>query len=257
MGTRRLVEFEDLAWFPASVRDAGTDLLRFMWEAGNTFGPIVPRLHDALIKSGSDEILDLASGGGGPIMPLHHGLAKAGWRGQITLSDKHPNLEAFRRMRELTNGRVGFLDQPVDAINVPEYLPGFRTMFGTLHHFTPEQLSRILIDAIRLGRGIGLFDLRARTPPPLSMLLLGNPLGVLLATPFVRPVRASRLLWTYVIPIVPLFVTWDALVSGLRLYTVEELQAIVNDLPPNDYMWEIGSEARSRALIYLIGYPKP
>ena len=30
----RLFEFESLAWFLRSIRDAETDLLRFMWEAG-------------------------------------------------------------------------------------------------------------------------------------------------------------------------------------------------------------------------------
>jgi hypothetical protein len=49
-----------------------------------------------------------------------------------------------------------------------------------------------------------------------------------------------RLFWTYVAPIVPLLVPWDGLVSGLRLYSLNELREIVEGLPSNDYRWEIG-----------------
>ena len=31
----RLFEFEDLAWFPKSIRDAGTDMLRYKWQMAN------------------------------------------------------------------------------------------------------------------------------------------------------------------------------------------------------------------------------
>ena len=33
----KLFEFEDLSWFPNSIRDAGTDILRFMWEKGSVY----------------------------------------------------------------------------------------------------------------------------------------------------------------------------------------------------------------------------
>ncbi|MEZ5362682.1 MAG: hypothetical protein R2748_10195 [Bryobacterales bacterium] len=45
------------------------------------------------------------------------------------------------------------------------------------------------------------------------------PLFVLLMTPFIRPFRWSRLFWTYVIPVLPLAIFWDGVVSYLRAYT--------------------------------------
>ena len=38
----RLFEFEDFKWVTNSIRDAGTDILRFMWEVGWVYRPIVP-----------------------------------------------------------------------------------------------------------------------------------------------------------------------------------------------------------------------
>ena len=256
MKRMQLFEFEDLAWFPKSIRDAGTDYLRLMWEAG-AYKPIVPRLRDALAKTGSSEILDLGSGGGGPVVAVYKELIKSGLHVRMTLSDKFPNLDAFKYAHGRTDGGVDYVAEPVDATAVPPHLAGFRTMFAALHPFRPELVRRILQDAIDQGRPVGIFDLAARTPPPPSMLLLGNPLSHLLVAPFVRPFHWSNLLWTYVIPVVPLYVAWDGLVSGLRLYSLRELQTIVESLPANDYVWEIGSEKFPRSITYVIGYPAP
>src|SRR5262245_54392038 len=113
--------------------------------------------------------------------------------------------------------------QPVDATRVPDELPGFRTMFSAFHHFRPEQASAVLADAVRMRQGIGVFEGTQRRPLALLLMLL-VPLAVLITTPFIRPFRWSRLLWTYLIPIVPIVALFDALVSCLRTYSIEELR---------------------------------
>ena len=42
---------------------------------------------------------------------------------------------------------------------------------------------------------------------------------VLLVTPLIRPFTLSRILWTYLLPLVPLTCWWDGIVSQLRAYT--------------------------------------
>jgi hypothetical protein len=251
-----LFEFEDLSWFPASIRNAGTDVIRFAWERRGAYQPIVPLLLDVLRETGEREVLDLGSGGGGPIVPLYHDLRAAGCDVRITLSDKFPNLPAFRFAASRSGGGIGYLEEQVDATAVPPHLGGLRTMFAALHHFPRDVVGAMLQDAVSQRRPLALFDLTPKTPPPLPMALLGNPIGVLLATPFVRPFRASRLLWTYLIPIVPLYQTWDALVSGTRLYSARDLEEIVAALPTNDYVWKIGSEPYPVSITHLIGYPE-
>ena len=59
--------------------------------------------------------------------------------------------------------------------------------------------------------------------------------------------------WTYLVPVAPLFLFWDGLVSGLRLYSVRELRAIVDSLPVNDYVWDLGALPFPRSITYLIG----
>ncbi len=50
---------------------------------------------------------------------------------------------------------------------------------------------------------------------------------------------------------------WDYLVSNLRTYSVEEMQALVARLDAPNYKWEIGKLWSKKAMChvpYLIGY---
>jgi len=81
---------------------------------------------------------------------------------------------------------------------------------------------------------------------------------VLVVTPFIRPFRWSRLLWTYLIPLVPMVTLFDGLVSCLRTYSIEELRDLAARLDANDYLWDIGTVKSTSSPIpitYLIGVP--
>jgi hypothetical protein len=60
-----------------------------------------------------------------------------------------------------------------------------------------------------------------------------------LFTPWIRPFRWSRLLWTYIVPIVPLILLFDGIVSCLRTYRPQELSEMVENLRGSKYQWEI------------------
>lgn len=81
----------------------------------------------------------------------------------------------------------------------------------------------MLTDAIQRRRGIAVFEGTHRSATGL-LVTLPVPLMVPVLTPFIRPFRWSRLLWTYLIPLLPLVILFDALVSSLRTYSVQELR---------------------------------
>jgi hypothetical protein len=251
-----LFELEDQPWLPNSLRDAGTDMLRFGVEFARLYRPIVPRLAAALQASDSTAILDLCSGGGGPIASIRKKLNEVGCHAPITMTDLYSNRTAFAHISRRAGGGVDYINEPVDATAVPEHLRGFRTMFTSFHHFSPENARRILEDTVRQRQGIGVFEITARKLAPLLSSFANIPL-TLLTSPFVRPFRWSRMLWTYFAPVMPLILWWDGFVSGLRTYSPDELRALVDSLPPNDYVWQIGRERGMPASVtYLIGYPR-
>ena len=87
------------------------------------------------------------------------------------------------------------------------------------------------------------------------MLLM--PLFDWILTPTMRPFRWSRLLLTYLLPLIPLVVLWDGIVSCFRTRTPEELLALTRSFP--QYAWQAGYAGdRGTWLpsVYLIGRPK-
>jgi hypothetical protein len=250
-----LVEVEDQPWFPASARDTLTDFLQFMVSATRPYTAILPRLRTAVERAGATRIVDLGSGAGGPWLTLHADLPPGV---EILLTDRYPNLPAWKRAAAVTAGRIGFYPEPVAATRVPAALTGFRTLFAAFHHFPPDAARLVLADAVAQRQGVAVVEATQRSVAALAIMLL-TPLIVLLATPFIRPFRLSRLFWTYLLPVAPLAVLFDGMVSCFRTYTLDELRALVAAVPGAEgYEWEFGEERDPRAplpLTYLIGCP--
>ncbi|WP_432946245.1 hypothetical protein ACQPXM_07720 [Kribbella sp. CA-253562] len=259
MKRRHLWELEDQHWFPPLLRDAITDFLRTaLVVGGKVYRPAIPLLARVLKHSGTDQVIDLCSGGSGPWTHLQADLAEAGSPVELLLTDKYPNAEALAQaVRDTAPGRTSYEPGPVDATNVPDRLPGVRTLFTSFHHFRPDDARGILRDAHAARRGIGVFEFTERTPGAVLRTLVVAPLLVLLTMPKLRPDR-RRLVFTYLLPVIPAAVTWDAVVSNLRTYTVADLRAMVLDLDAPDYVWEAGQlpgEGRNPPVTYLLGHP--
>ncbi|HEY7686826.1 MAG TPA: hypothetical protein VH833_12040 [Gemmatimonadales bacterium] len=254
-----LFEIEDQSWCPRVLRDALTDYLGFVMDRFTPYAPAAPLLAQALGRCGASRVVDLCSGGGGPWVDLLRRLRALGHTAlRVQVTDYYPNRAAFARLRELSGGAIEGAIEPVDATNVPAHLDGFRTMFTALHHFRPDVARRVLAGAVRRQRGIAVFEITLRSVLGIVGMVFFA-LGVLLFTPFIRPFRWSRLFWTYVIPVVPLLAWWDATVSSLRSYTVEELSEMAGDLGAG-YVWDVGIvrvPLPAVSMTYLIGTPKP
>ena len=129
-------------------------------------------------------------------------------------------------------------------------------MFTSFHHFPPEDARAILQNAVDAGESIGIFEITRRAPSTIGLIFAGV-LLMFVHTPRIRPFRWSRLLWTYLIPIIPLVLLFDGVVSCLRTYQPQELREIVEKLSICHYQWQIGELPGKRAPVtYLIGYPK-
>jgi hypothetical protein len=254
-----LFEFEDLPWFPASLRDMLTDLLGLTIEIAHLYHPVLPQLAAALQTTGDRLILDMCSGGGGPVPGLRRRLARDyGLEVEARLSDIYPNVPAFAHLAAREGSGLTYVPTPIDATQVPPELSGFRTLFSCLHHFQPAQAEAILADAWRRDRGIGVFEITDRSLLGLMQALLG-PLSACLLTPLVRPRRLSRLVLTYAVPIVPALFAFDGIVSSLRTYTLDELNAMTRSLQRNDYRWELGQVRHPllpTRVTYLFGLPQ-
>jgi hypothetical protein len=253
------IELHEQPWFPSSLRDEITDALQVGVNLLRAYAPIAPLLRSVLDHTRDRSIVDMCSGGGGPWLDLSRRLRRdAQTSFQIWLTDKYPNLTAFQNFRTTSENHIGFYPDSVDAMNVPPKLKGFRTMFSSFHHFRPEEARAVLQNAVDASQSIAIFEITRRAPSTIGLMFLWA-LTPLIFTPMIRPFRWSRSLCTYVIPIIPLVLLFDGVVSCLRTYRPQELREITAKLTATEYRWELGehSGAPGRGPItYLIGYPR-
>ncbi|HEX7486676.1 MAG TPA: hypothetical protein VF332_11020 [Vicinamibacterales bacterium] len=255
---RRVHFFEigDQAWCPKALRCAMTDLLELFLRISSCYAPIVPRLMGALEGMGERDIVDLCAGGGGP-WPRLLSARDDEPALRVLLTDKYPNTVGARRVADASHGRICSEPRSVDAMAVPRDLRGFRTMFTSFHHFRPAAAPAILVDAVNDRAGIGVFEFTERGAVAIAVLAL-TPLGVLIAVPFLRPVRWQTFVLTYLIPIFPLAMFFDGIVSCLRSYSPAELSTLIEPLREHGYSWEVGKARRwgwPISVTYLLGYP--
>ncbi len=252
-----LFELEDQEWFPTFLRNYGTDFLQFLANHTPMFDPIIPVLERTLKKSNTTTIVDLASGGGGGMLRINKKLKETVPEVEITLTDYYPNIPAFEYTKSQADN-IDFWNDSVDARDVPQELQGVRTQFLSLHHFRPNDARQILQNAVNSGQSIAIFEGQERSFKSLLSMFF-SPLSVLLVTPFIRPFRWGRLLFTYLIPILPFFIMWDGIVSSLRTYSVEEMNELIDSLDnKGSYDWEVKRiQSGPSGVLYLVGTKKP
>ena len=253
-----LFEIHEQAWLPGSLRDAVTDLLQWILNLTKSYAAFEPRLRAALRCSRASQVVDLCSGAGGPWSWMQKRLAAQKTPVNVWLTDKYPNDASSRTIQKRTNRGLRYYVSPVEATRVPSDLQGFRTLFSAFHHFPPEEARALVQQAVEHREGIAIFEVPRRSIMTVTGCFLCL-LGAFLAVPLMRPFRWSRLFWTYLIPLAPLILCFDGLVSCLRAYSLTELSEIAQIHAAKGYQWQFGEEQLGRfsfKVTYLVGFPE-
>jgi hypothetical protein len=116
-----LFELEDQPWFPATIRDLATDYLHFMQKTGGLHRSMLPFVEEALNRGRTTHIVDLCSGGSGPIPAVVQELRDNGLNVTATLTDLYPNLPALGQIAAASQGAIDFIPAAVDARHVPVF----------------------------------------------------------------------------------------------------------------------------------------
>jgi hypothetical protein len=254
----RLFEIHDQPWFPQFLRDQFVDGLQMVLDVMETYKPIAQLLRERVEECNSERVLDLCSGSGGPWPSLaRHFEMQGASLPEVLLTDKYPSTTKLHDLKAWAASGIYYLEHSIDATRIPGYLKGFRTLFSSFHHLDRDEAYSLLQDSVNRRQGIGIFE----APGPHALTLLSVffvPLAAWLFTPFRRPFRWSRLLWTYLIPVIPLVLFVDGFISCWRAYSPRELCEMTRELGDSGYRWEIGEQTGGLLPIritYLIGSP--
>jgi hypothetical protein len=263
-----LFEFEDFNWLPDYIRTGVTNLIKVFHGLIGTTDVLVEVITNCRKKINFNQILDLGSGSGGPMIEVVDHINRNHQAGEpimLLLSDKYPNANTVKRINDLDLPSVRYLTNSVDALEMENSPSGLKTMIASFHHMRPNTAKQILSAAESNKVPILIYELAENNIPvvvwwlflPVSLTILV--IMSLIMTPFVRPLTLSQIVFTYLIPVIPIVYAWDGQASIMRTYTFEDIKALLGERKNESYVWEIGQARKSNAKkagYYIFGYPK-
>lgn len=263
----QLFEFEDFEWFPGVIRIGATNLIVVLHKIMGTAEVISELIFDIKQTYEFTQVVDLGSGSGGP-MPDAINRVNEKYKNQpinLILTDLHPNPDFVAEINKRKLPNTEYYGTSVDATNISEAPEGLKTMIASFHHMNPEIAKKILQSAKNNKEPILIYEIAKNTVPlllwvlflPISLIIML--LMSLLLTPFVRPLKFSQLLFTYLIPLIPLVFAWDGQASLMRTYTFKDIESLIGQMEDDDYKWTIGDAKKAdgkKVGYYIIGCPK-
>ena len=199
MARLHLFEFEDLQWFPSTIRNYMTDFLQVVSNKFDFYKPITPILKRGVDASDYREIIDLASGGGGGWIKLGEHIADEIPDVKVRLTDYYPNISEFNQTVKKRPELFSYEEESVNALDVPKNLKGLRTEFLSFHHLKSGDARQILQNAVDANSPIAVFEAQKRSGGDFIKFFL-SPMNVLLITPLIRPFKFGRILFIYLVP---------------------------------------------------------
>lgn len=262
----QLFEFEDFSWFPDVLRNGMTNLISVLHRMMGIDEVLADCIGSVLQAQNISRIVDLGSGSGGPmpevLKKLHHtkGLENV----ELVLTDLYPNPQAIKEFNQNKDDKIAYRETPVDATDLKTAPDGLLTMINSFHHMPPREARKILASAAKNGQPILIYEMAENKMPlwlwwlllPISLVILV--VMVFFMTPFVRPLKWHQLVLTYLIPIIPICYAWDGQASMPRIYALEDIDALLEGLHGNDYVWSKGYPLKKNGKklgTYLKGSP--
>ena len=252
-------EFHETNYCPAWLRDYLTDFLSFFTYHLNPYKTACQLLKTAMTQAKQQQIIDFCGGNGRYMIKILRNINGSTGKCRAVVCDKFPNQQSVKELAVLSDGQVEYMAESVDLLDIQPLPTGFRTIFSGIHHFDETTIKTFISSAIEQGSGVAFFDYTKRTWFNIIIPALLVPGLVWGVTPFIRPFSWHRLLFTYIIPLVPLLVMVDGCISNWKAYSPLEFTAMVDEFTDADYLWQIGEHKAifgTCPVTYLIGYPK-
>ncbi len=262
----QLFEFEDFNWFPKPIRTGMTNLIIVLHKLLGTSRVISNLIISIKKRYDFHQVIDLGSGSGGimpeviqtindtnPSSPL-----------KLRLTDLHPNPKVVHRINNEHEDYISYHESSIDATNFSDLSEGLKTMINSFHHMPPAIAKGILKSAQNNKQPLFIYEIAENKIPtvlwwlllPLSLSILF--IMVLFMTPFTKGLTWKQLLFTYIIPIIPICYAWDGQASLVRMYTFKDVEQLLTDIKNDDYTWEMDQAKKENGKplgYYILGLP--
>ncbi|WP_115461558.1 hypothetical protein [Winogradskyella aurantiaca] len=267
MTRKALFEFEDFSWLPQTVRNGITKLLQVLHGMLGTNEVLANLIEACRVKVPFNQIVDLGSGSGGAmpqVLKQLNGQLSENNQLTLVLTDKFPNQTVVDDINSLNDPQLSYFNQSIDAKEIDHTPKGLKTMIASFHHMDPDTARNILKSAETSKEPLLIYEIAENNVPfllwclllPLSLVILI--IMALVMTLKVRPLSLKQVIFTYLIPVIPIIYAWDGQASLMRTYTLKDIEELLGNQRPSDYIWDIQQAKKAngkKAGYYVFGYP--
>lgn len=261
-----LFEFEDQRWFPDWMRISLTRLIQVLHRLMK-FDVTLARVLDEKLKVvNATSVVDLGSGAGGAMTDVflllrnkyqHNDL-------RLTLSDLYPNKTTIERIEAMQVVGLEYSKESINATKFEKVPKGLKTMINSFHHLDPTNAKKVLESAAKNQQPFFIYEMVDNKIPlliwwlllPFSLVIMI--LMVLFMTPFVKPLTIKQVIFTYLIPIIPMAYAWDGQASMPRIYSMQDYSELTKGIDLTKYTFEIDYVLNSKGKkqgYYVFGKP--
>jgi hypothetical protein len=231
-----LFEFCDQTWIPSGARECLYEVMDACNSGIRSFNREVATVAIRIAKEQHlTKIVELGAGRAPVTNELVKQRETAGM--QLVTCDLVPNVDEYKKLEAKYPDRVFPIYSSVDLTRTQESLDdGVLVLAGVMHHIPFELRLAVIGSLSATNSHVAIFEPLLRTWLSISMATLSFFPAILLPlTRLRRPGRLRRILWCWVVPIVPFMFVWDGVTSCLRQWTVKEWQVAFEslELSPN------------------------
>ena len=228
MKRKQVFQFSNQKWYPSFLK---RDMYEFMsWFVGkvNAAKPFLPVLEEVIGHTQTKTIINIDSKIGAGIETV-----------------------------------LPLLPEGTEVINVElerfsTHNKGMYTFINSFHQLDEKKATYYLTQIADSGNSVAVLEGNNDSLWQVVGMTIFVPLTVILSAPFVQPFRITRLIFTYLIPILPVVTMLDGFLALFKLYNPNDLNELVSNIPVKSYVWKSGKADNGRGgkIIYLMGYPE-
>lgn len=227
MKRKQVFQFSNQKWYPSFLK---RDMYEFMsWFVGkvNAAKPFLPVLEEVIGNTQTKTIINIDSKIGAGIETL---------------------LPLLPEGSEIIN---------IELEKFSTHNKGIYTFINSFHQLDEKKAAYYLTQIANSGNSVAVLEGNNDSLWQVVGMTIFVPLTVILSAPFVQPFRITRLIFTYLIPILPVVTMLDGFLALFKLYNPNDLNELVSTIPVKNYVWKSGKADNGRGgkIIYLMGYP--
>lgn len=224
MKRKQVPQFSNSRWFPAFLVRCIYEFMTWFVGKANAAKPFIPVIEEGLLYAEKIVVMDKKMGAG------------------------------FETVDDLIDQDISRTYADMDQVNGKQ--SGLHVCVNSFHQLSPDQARNLLNTVAKNRQPIVVVEGNNDSLWQVFGMTVIVPLTVILTAPFVKPFRIERLIFTYLIPILPLVIFIDGFLALFKLYNPEDLTELTAGIDVKNYQWRSGKEDNGRGgkIIYLIGH---